>query len=134
MLVNSLNHPNNGKHNSINFKRYDSNCKYHYNLFSFYCSDCKKNICIYCIQKHESHKIINLSKFNYSDESKSKLEDKIKNIEKKIQDLDIIKQDIINEMEKLKKSSETEIKFFKILIHTFKCEESQNNLNYKYKL
>jgi len=59
---------------------------------------------------------------------------KLKILKKKIQDLDIIKQDIINEIEKLKKSSETEIKFFKILTHTFKCEESQNNLNYKYKL
>ena len=78
-----FNHPNNGKHYVINFKRYDSNCKYHYNYFSFYCSDCKKNICIYCKPKHESHKLIDLSKFNYSDESKSKLEDKIKNIEKK---------------------------------------------------
>ena len=82
------------------------------------------------MSKHKSHNLINLSEFNYSDESNSKLEDKIKNIEKKIQDLDIIKQDIINEIEKLKKSSETEIKFFKILTHTFKCEESQNNLNY----
>ena len=47
-----------------------------------------------------------------------------------MQDLDIIKQNIISEIEKLKKSSETEIKFFKILTHTFKCEESQNILNY----
>ena len=30
----------------------------------------------------------------------------------------------------MKKSSETEMKFFKILTHTFKYEESQNNLNY----
>jgi len=125
-----LNHPSYGKHNVINIRRYDSTCKNHYNLFSFYCSDCKNNICIYCKPKHKSHKLIDLSEFNYSDESKSKLEDKIKNIEKKIQDLDIIKQDIINELEKLKISSETEIKFFKILTHTFKCEESQNNLNY----
>ena len=78
-----VNHPNNGKHNIINFKRYDSTCKNHYNLFSFYCSDCKNNICIYCKQKHKSHKLIDLFEFNYSDESKSTLEDKIKNIEKK---------------------------------------------------
>ena len=125
-----LNHPSYEKHNAINIRRYDSTCKNHYNSFSFYCSDCKKNICLYCKPEHKSHKLTELSEFNYSDESKSKLEDKIKNIEKKIQDLDIIKQDIINEIEKLKKSSETEIKFFKILTHTFKCEESQNNLNY----
>jgi len=51
-------------------------------------------------------------------------------LKKKIEDLDIIKQNIVDEIEKLKKSSETEIKFFKILIHTFKFEERQNNLNY----
>jgi len=78
-----LKHPNNGKHNAINFKRYDSTCNNHYNLFSFYCLDCKKNICIYCKPKHESHKLVDLSQFNYTEESKSKLEDKIKNIEKK---------------------------------------------------
>jgi len=58
------------------------------------------------------------------------LEEKIKNIEKKIEDLEIIKHNIINEIEKLKKSSESEIKFFKILAHTFKSEEGQKNLNY----
>ena len=34
------------------------------------------------------------------------------------------------EIDKLKKSSEIEIKYFKILINTYKYEEIQNNLNY----
>ena len=126
----TLNHPNNGKYNAINYKRYDSFCKFHCNTFSFYCIKCKKNICIYCKPKHESHELIDLSKFNYCEESKNKLEEKIKKIEKKIQDLDIIKQNVISEIDKLKKSSEIEMKFFKILTHTFKYEESQNNINY----
>ena len=124
------NHPNNDKHNTINFKRYDSFCKNHSNSFSFYCLKCKKNLCIYCKPKHEFHDLIDLSKFNYSEESKNKLEEKIKNIEKKIKDLDIIKNNIISKIDKLKKSSELEIKFFKILIYSFKYEESQNNINY----
>ena len=125
-----LNHSNIDKHSIINFTRYDSWCKIHFNSFSFYCNKCKKNLCIYCNTEHESHDVINLSKFNYSDESKNNLEELIKNIEKKIRNLDAIKQDIILKIEQLKKSCELEMKFFKILICAFKFEESQKNLNY----
>ena len=125
-----IKHPNNEKHNAINCRRYDSFCKDHCNSFSFYCKECKKNICIYCKLKHKSHELEDLSEFNYKEESKGQLEEKIKNIEKKLEDLDLIKQNIISELEKLKKSSENEIKFFKILINSFKNQENQNNLNY----
>ena len=79
---------------------------------------------------HELHDLIELSKYNYSEESKNKLEDLIKNIEKKIKDLDVIKQDIIIKIVQLKKSSEYEMKLFKILINAYKYEERQKNLNY----
>ena len=46
------NHPNNEKHNKINYKRYDSFCKVHYNSFFWYCVKCKKNICVYCNKEH----------------------------------------------------------------------------------
>ena len=125
-----LNHPYNEKHNTINYKRYDSFCKIHSNSFGFYCIKCNKNLCIYCYTQHKSHKLINLSEFNYSEESKIRLEEKIKIIEKKIQDLDIIKEEVISEIDELKKSNELEMKLFKILINTFKYEEIQNNINY----
>ena len=67
---------------------------------------------------------------NYSEESKNKLEEEIKNIEIKIKNLDIIKENIINEINKLKESSELEMKFIKILLYTYQYEEKQNNLNY----
>ena len=35
------NHSNGDKHNSINFKRYDSLCKIHSNLYCCYCIKCK---------------------------------------------------------------------------------------------
>ena len=124
------NHSNIENHNSINYNRYDSYCKIHSNFYGFYCKKCNKNLCIYCYPLHESHELINLSKFNYNDDSKKKLEDNIRNIEKKIIDIDIIKEEILLEIDKLKKSYELEIKFFKLLIHTYKYEESQNNMNY----
>ena len=126
----NINHPNIKNHNSINYNRYDSFCKIHSNFFDFYCKKCKKNICIYCKPKHESHELIDLSKFNYNEDSKKKLEENIKNIEKKIIDLDVIKEEIILEIDKLKKSNELEIKLFKLLINTYKYEENQNNINY----
>ena len=85
-----LNHPNGDKHNVINCTKYDAWCKIHFNSYSFYCKKCQKNLCAYCNAEHKSHDVINLTEFNYSEESKNKLEEIIKNIEKKIKDLDKI--------------------------------------------
>ena len=126
----NINHPNSKNHNSINYNKYDSFCKTHCNSFCFYCKKCKINICIYCKPKHESHDIIDLSKFNYNEEAKKKVIENIKNIEKKIIDLDIIKEEIILEIDKLKKSNELEMKLFKLLLNTYKYEENHNNMNY----
>ena len=41
-----------------------------------------------------------------------------------------MKQEIINKIENIKKSSELEMKFIKILLLSYKCEEKQNNLNF----
>ena len=125
-----LTHPNNEKHNEINIKRYDSFCKIHSNFFSFYCIECKRNICIYCKPQHKSHDTIDLSDFKYFKESKNKIEEQIKSIEKKIVDLDKIKEEINSEIDKIKKSSELEMKFYKILIYTYQYEESLSNINY----
>jgi len=124
------NHLKNKNHNIINLKRYDSLCKIHSNFFYSYCLKCKKNICIYCKLNHESHDLIDLSKFNYGGESRKKLEDRIKKIVKILEDLDIIKQNINIEIDKLKKSCEIEIKYFILLINTYQYEQTQNNLNY----
>ena len=88
------------------------------------------NLCIYCQPNHKNHNIINLSEFNYSEESKKKLEEEMRNIENKINNLVIIKQSIITEINKLKESSELEMKFIKILLYSYEYEENQNNLNY----
>ena len=124
------NHKNEDQHNIILYKRYDALCKIHSNTYSFYCIKCKKNLCVYCKTEHKYHDIIELSEFNYSKESKKKLEEEIRNIENKINNLDIIKQNIITEINKLKESNELEMKFIKILLYSYEYEENQNNLNY----
>jgi hypothetical protein len=74
--------------------------------------------------------LIDLSKYNSSYQPKNKFEDIIKNLKQKIQDLDSIKNNISSEIDKVKKTSELEIKFFTILINTFNYESSRNNINY----
>ena len=118
-----LNHQND--HNLAYYRKFDSLCRIHSNSFSFFCMNCNKNLCIYCYPQHESHKLINLSKYNYSEDTKNKLLEQIKYI-----DLDIIKEEIISEIDKFKKSNELEMKYFKILVDTYNYEESQNNINY----
>ena len=125
-----INHPYGGKHNIINYKRYDSICKLHSNTYCFYCIDCKKNICGYCQLSHKNHELINLPEFNYSEEKINKLIEEIKILENKIKNLDIIKEKVIEEINKLKESNELEMKFIKILFNCYKYEENQNNLNY----
>ena len=124
------NHPYNEKHNTINIKRYDSFCKTHSNSFCSYCTKCKKNICVFCNSQHEEHNKIELSKINFPKDDKNKLEKRFKDIENKIINLDEIKKEICDIIDKIKKSSEFEMKFYKILINTYKYEEAQNNINY----
>ena len=125
-----LNHKNEDKHNITLYKRYDALCKIHSNTYCSYCMKCKKNLCIYCKIEHKNHDLIDLSELNYSEESKKKLEEEIRNFENKINNLDIIKQNIITEINKLKESNELEMKFMKILLYSYEYEENLNNLNY----
>ncbi len=124
-----LNHPKEN-HSLTIINRYDSLCKIHSNLFCFYCLNCKKHLCIFCLNQHKNHKNINLSDFFFSDESKEKLKKEIYELESKILNLEILKNNIISLIDKLMSSSELEIKFIKTLLYTYEYEEKQNNLNY----
>ena len=117
-------------HSNYDIKRYDSLCIKHDNLFSFYCAKCRKNLCIYCSKNHRDHELINLSEIYYSNESKSSLKNEIMNIEKKIEELDKIEENIKKEITKLKESTKLEIQFLNILIKTYEYEEKNRNLNY----
>ena len=125
-----INHSNYNGHDTINIQRYDSLCKIHSNSFCFYCIKCQKNLCIYCQNEHKSHRIINLMEFAYTKDSKKKLKEEIKDIEMKIKNLDNIKINIIELINKIKESSELEIKFMNILLNSYEYEENQHNLNY----
>ncbi len=118
------------EHDIVQFKRFDSLCKKHSNLFCFYCIQCQRNLCIYCKPNHEKHDLIDLSNFNYSDESKKILEEEMKNLENKLNNLDIIKQKIISKINEIIESSKLEMIFIKILLYTYQYEDKLHNLNY----
>ena len=125
-----LNHINGDKHDIMNLQRYDALCKIHSNLYDSYCINCKQNLCIYCKSNHQLHELIDFSKFNYSNKAKNKLEEGILYFENIIKNLESLKQNIISLIEYLIKSSELDLKFFKILLYTYQYEEKQHNLNY----
>ena len=124
-----IDHSTNDKHNLTKINRYDALCKIHYNYYCFYCNKCNKNLCIYCRNEHESHDIKDLILFKNSYDV-NKIEEKIKSIKNKINNLEEIKKKIIYEIDEIKKLSELEIKYFNILLNSFKYEENQNNINY----
>ena len=106
------------------YKKYDTLCKINSNLYDSYYIKYKKNLYDYCKTEHKYYDKIEFSKFNYSKESKKKLEEEIRNIENKINNLVIIKQNIIIEINKLKESSELEMKFIKIFLYSYEDEEN----------
>ena len=120
----------NKNHNCTNLNKFISLCKIHSNSYCFYCLDCKLNICNYCKNSHESHYLIDLSKINYTKESKGKLESEINDMEKTIENLDNIKKEITLLIDNLKQSSELELKFIKNLYMTYQYEDNLKNMNY----
>ena len=124
------NHQTVEEDNMINYKKFDSICKTHSNTFCFYCINCKKNICIYCKNEHETHPLIDLSKIIVSNEKIQKFEKEIKNFELIIDNLVKIKEEIILLIEDLKQSSLLEMQFIKILLNEIKNETKMNNINY----
>ena len=123
-----LNHQKENK--IIELSKYDSLCKIHSKEYNLYCMNCKKNLCIDCKIMHKFHYLIELSNFNYSKKDKNKLVEEIKNLENKIKNLDIIKENITKKINELKESIDSIIKFSKILLYTYEYEEKNCNLNY----
>ena len=103
--------------------RFDSICNLHGNTFSSYCINCKSNLCVYCINKHIQHKIINLSNIIPSEVEKKELFVKLNELKNLIDKIEEVKNNIIKELDKLKENNSIEIKFilelFSLLILIF---------------
>ena len=60
------------------------------------------------------------------------MENELKNFEKNIQQLEIIKQSIIIEINKSKELNKLQIRFIKLLLITHQYEKESNNLNFDF--
>ena len=125
-----LNHLTKNKHKIIDFQKFDSLCKLHFNTFSWFCDDCQKNICCYCKPTHKNHNLVDLIEIDFTEELKKKLKEEMKDLEFKIQNLDDKKQKIISMIDKNKETIKMEMNFLKMLFNTYLYEEKQKNLNY----
>ena len=75
------------KHNIINFDEKNYKCHQHNELYSSYCKECYKNLCIICENEHEENEIIYFKKLMNIDEIK----ENIKKFKSKIEKLNAIK-------------------------------------------
>ena len=80
-------------------------CIKHSNTFSSYCINCKRNLCVYCVNEHENHKKVYLSNIIFSKDEKNELIYKINEFKESINKIDKIKNDIIKELEKYKENN-----------------------------
>ena len=123
-------HPNGDKHDLINYKRYDSLCTNHSNLFDSYCIECEKNICSFCKKDHKGHNFINLYDFDVSDNTIMNFKKEIEELKEKINNLDLIKTLLDSAFEDLRMLNDFEIKLREIILNTYLYENRQKNLNY----
>ena len=107
-----------------------------------YCTECKKNFCIYCLKDSlendannnhkENHKIINLTEFMPSKEKitnlKNKLNKKNKLYEEIINSIDKWKNELINKINRIKQRLKDEISLLEKIINSY----NQYFLNYSY--
>ena len=49
----------------VNLDKFDTTCILHNETYDYYCSDCRKNICQYCLDEfHNDHNLIDLDDIN----------------------------------------------------------------------
>ena len=117
----------NNTHFTINIKRYDAFCKKHSNFYTWFCKDCFINICALCYPEHQSHNLILLTNYDYSNQS---LINKIKDYNNAILNIKELEKTIISLFNQLKKSIQLEVNYLKKLYITYEFEKKHKNLNY----
>ena len=93
--------------NSNKFSYFNFKCNKHYQNVSYYCQNCKLNICEFCLKEHKKHLIISFSKIGLNNEEITTIDHLLNEIEKNINLLNKIKKDIelfFNEMKLIKEN------------------------------
>ena len=79
------------KQNNLDMPIFNFKCEEHFKDIKFYCQNCKLNICIYCLEKHNNHKIVSFYNIGLNDDERNKFETLFKYIENNINTLNQIK-------------------------------------------
>ena len=120
-------HQKEENHNFCNIEQFDSTCDIHFYSYIGFCEKCNINICPECEEEHndKNHQIQSLSKLFVNEETIDNYQKKLDNYKIFIKDLQNLKNDIINNVNKmideLKNKVNNIIKLFDIV--------SQNSYN-----
>ena len=103
---NNINNNNNNNNNNIAYPDFNLNCSQHKNKNSSYCSNCKKNVCENCLNDHKGHKILSFSEIGFSKNEINELNTLINDIDKKINNLISLKENLEIFKEKIKSKND----------------------------
>ncbi len=87
---------------------FNFNCNQHSQNLNYYCQNCKLNICKYCLNTHHNHTIIPFNDIGLNNEEIKKIENLFKEIEKRINILTQLKnnmQSFYKEMNSMKENT-----------------------------
>ena len=90
----SLNNNNSLLYNNKKFVYFNFKCNKHYQNVSYYCQNCKSNICKDCLKEHNNHKIISFSNIGLNNEEITTIDKLLNEIEKNINLFNKFKKDI----------------------------------------
>ncbi len=124
-------HHNDGiNHIPFIISKFDSICCVHSNLYSYYCKNCKMNLCVLCKDDHIGHDLIELSKLKITSEEKKDILKNISDVESIVKNIEELKNEFIKFISAYQDSNLIEIKFLKYLFDTYEYNEMRNNMNY----
>ena len=87
---------------TFNFPEFNYMCKNHYEPFELYCINCKLNICKLCKDNHNGHQMILFSNIGLTESELNQMENQIKIFDNNINNLNKIKTDVENVINKIK--------------------------------
>ena len=117
---NYFKHPFFNSNNS--FPNFDFNCEIHSKIIGAYCINCKCNICQLCLEQHplNKHKIISFSKIGFSKNEKYQIDILLQNIDKNLNKLIKITNEIKTFYQQLKNINENNEIYEKDIQNNFK--------------
>ena len=117
---NYFKHPFFNSNNS--FPNFDFNCEIHSKKIGAYCINCKCNICQLCLEQHplNKHKIISFSKIGFSKNEKYQIDILLQNIDKNLNKLIKITNEIKTFYQQLKNINENNEIYEKDIQNNFK--------------